>query len=63
MFSVQAAEGAQKDGMSWTMVTCGVSAGQQRDNPVTPRMPRTVFSASTWRGWLVVRFSYELFMD
>lgn len=25
MFSVQAAEDAQKDGMSWTMVICGVS--------------------------------------
>lgn len=59
---MQAAENAQKDGMSWTLVVCGVSIGQQRDNPMTPRVPRTIFSASTWKGWLVVRFSCELFM-
>lgn len=62
-FRVQAAENVQKDGKSWTMVVCGVSIGQQRDNPVMPRIPRTIFSTNIWKVWLVVRFSYELFMD
>ena len=59
----KAAENAQKGGKSWTVVAHAVGTGQQRDNPMTPRIPRTIFSAGIWKVWLVVRFSYELFMD